>query len=56
MRPERLGLAERLHHSGDELPVGEPWPVVVPTQLVKLRDDTQLPSWRQNEDGFWTDD
>ena len=49
-------IAERLHHSGDELPVGEPWPVVVPTQLVKLRDDTQLPSWRQNEDGFWTDD
>ena len=38
---------------GDEEPVGEPWDIVVPTQLVTLRQDNQLPRWRQDANGRW---
>ncbi len=47
-------LAERLDRPGDEVPVGEPWEVRVPTNLVRLRDDGSLPSWTENADGTWT--
>ena len=32
---------------GDEVPVGEPWLVRLPTTLVKLRQDDELPSWQK---------
>lgn len=32
---------------GDEVPVGEPWLVRLPTTLVKLRADDELPSWHK---------
>lgn len=37
----------------EETAVGEPWDVVVPTSLVKLRVDDQLPSWEKLADGTW---
>jgi hypothetical protein len=40
---------------GDEAPVGEPWDIVVPTQLVVLRRDNRLPKWRK-ENGQWVED
>jgi hypothetical protein len=49
-------IAERLDRPGDEVPVGEPWEVKIPTNLVRLRDDGSLPSWRQNADGTWIPD
>lgn len=46
-------LAERLARPGDEVPVGEPWEVRVPTTLVKLRADDKLPKWQKQTDGSW---
>jgi hypothetical protein len=48
-------LTERLGRPGTELPVGEPWEVRVPTSLVRLRDDDQLPRWTQQADGSWVE-
>ncbi|MBA4143712.1 MAG: hypothetical protein H0X43_12100 [Nitrosospira sp.] len=44
-------LAERLGRPGAEIPVGEPWEVRVPTSLVRLRSDDQLPTWQKQADG-----
>lgn len=46
-------LAEKLGRPGDEVPVGEPWEVRVPTSLVLLRTDDQLPRWEKQPDGSW---
>jgi len=46
-------LAERLDRPGDETPQGDPWLVRIPTSLVHLRADDQLPSWQQQPDGTW---
>jgi hypothetical protein len=32
---------------GDEKPQGDPWEVVLPTTLIKLRDDDTLPVWKK---------
>lgn len=48
-------LAERLGRPGDEIPVGLPWEVRVPTTLVKLRPDDALPSWVKQPDGTWVE-
>lgn len=48
-------LAERLDRPGDETPQGDPWPVVVPTNLVKLRADDELPRWQQDVAGNWVE-
>lgn len=32
---------------GQEKPQGEPWEVVLPTTLIKLRDDDSLPIWKR---------
>ena len=32
---------------GDEKPQGDPWEVVLPTTLIKLRDDDSLPIWKK---------
>ncbi len=37
---------------GEEVPEGEPWPVILPTTLVRLRPDSELPEWKQ-ENGQW---
>lgn len=48
-------IAERLDRPGDEFPQGDPWTVRVPTSLVHLRADDQLPRWKQNDDGDWVE-
>jgi hypothetical protein len=35
---------------GSEVPVGDPWEVVLPTTLVKLRSDGKLPEWMKVPD------
>jgi hypothetical protein len=58
--PDFLSIAAEIKAQtgapGDEEPVGEPWDIVVPTQLVALRQDNQLPRWRKNDDGQWVED
>lgn len=57
--PDYLPIADEIAASlgapGDEVPVGEPWDVIVPTQLVKLRPDNSLPQWAKQPDGSWTE-
>ncbi|MDX1501174.1 MAG: hypothetical protein R3325_02345 [Thermoanaerobaculia bacterium] len=48
-------LAERLDRPGEEIPQGEPWLVRLPTTLVKLRPDDQLPRWVKDEEGDWVE-
>jgi hypothetical protein len=48
-------IAERLDRPGTEVPQGDPWPVRVPTNLVKLRADDQLPRWERNDAGEWVE-
>jgi hypothetical protein len=40
---------------GEEEPVGDPWDIRIPTQLVHLRKDNLLPQWTQDEDGNWVE-
>lgn len=48
-------IAERLGRPGKETPQGDPWLVRIPTTLVKLRPDDQLPVWEQDESGNWVE-
>lgn len=48
-------IAERLDRPGQEVPQGDHWTVRVPTTLVHLRADDQLPHWERNEDGDWVE-
>ena len=48
-------IAERLDRPGTEVPQGDPWTVRVPTNLVKLRADDQLPRWERNAAGEWVE-
>jgi hypothetical protein len=43
---------------GKEKPVDEPWPVRLPTTLVKLRPDDKLPKWKKVGPGWddWEED
>ena len=48
-------IAERLDRPGQEIPQGDAWTVRLPTTLVHLRADDELPRWEQNEDGEWVE-
>ncbi|WP_344073428.1 hypothetical protein [Streptomyces crystallinus] len=48
-------LAERLGRPGDEVPQGAPWRVRIPTTLVRLRHDDELPVWRKDASGEWVE-
>jgi hypothetical protein len=48
-------LAERAERPLEEIPEGDPWLVRIPTTLVRLRPDDQLPEWSQGEDGNWAE-
>ena len=52
----RKKLAERLDRPGDEFPEGDLWFVRIPTTLVHLRPDDELPKWKQNDEGEWIED
>lgn len=49
-------LSEQLGRPGNEVPEGEPWEVRVPTTLVKLRQDQELPKWKKDDDGNWIEE
>jgi hypothetical protein len=51
--PIATEIAEKLGRPGDEVAVGDPWEVRVPTTLVKLRPDDRLPTWTKQPDGTW---
>ena len=38
---------------GDEIPVGDPWEIQIPTTLVLLRDDHATPAWEQQPPNEW---
>lgn len=46
-------IKERTGSFDNEVPVGEPWEVRIPTSLLKLRQDDQLPRWEKQDDGTW---
>ncbi|KAF4333325.1 hypothetical protein FBEOM_12864 [Fusarium beomiforme] len=49
---EEIDAAEK--QTGKEVAVGEPWFTVVPTSLVKLREDSVLPVWKPDKaTGLW---
>lgn len=47
-------IKERTDAPGDEIAVGDPWEVRLPTQLVKLRKSPSLPAWQKGADGKYT--
>jgi hypothetical protein len=49
-------IAEQLDRPGTEVAQGDPWLVRIPTNLVKLRADDQLPKWKKNAAGDWVED
>jgi hypothetical protein len=49
-------MAERLGRPGNEVAAGDPWDVRVPTDLIKLREESSLPTWTKQPDGSWTSD
>jgi hypothetical protein len=53
--PEYVSVAAEIQTStgapGLEEPVGQPWEIVLPTALVKVRDDDQLPVWESQSVG-----
>jgi hypothetical protein len=40
-------IAEADQRPGDEVPVGDPWEVSLPTTLVRIRPNDDLPTWEQ---------
>jgi hypothetical protein len=46
-------VEERLNKPGEEKAQGDPWEVRLPTTLVRLRPDAQLPKWKKQADGTW---
>lgn len=49
-------IKERDNAPGDEHPQGDPWEVILPTTLIKLRADDSLPDWRKfvvNKQDVW---
>lgn len=37
----------------EPIPVGKPWEVRLPTNLILLKNDNTLPAWREREEGNW---
>lgn len=46
-------IKERQQAPLDEEAHGDPWDVRLPTTLVKLREDAQLPKWKKDASGNW---
>ena len=46
-------IRERTGGLEDAEPVGSPWDVRIPTDLLALRSDDALPEWEKGEDGVW---
>jgi hypothetical protein len=56
--PLYLNIVEEVREAdqapGTETLQGDPWEVVLPTTLIKLRGQPTLPSWVHEPDGSWT--
>ncbi|MFD4137298.1 hypothetical protein [Streptomyces goshikiensis] len=56
-RPDYVPISEEIRRAtgapGDERPVGDPWEIEVPTELVRLKTKTALPVWEQDASGAW---
>ncbi|MGO4408968.1 MULTISPECIES: hypothetical protein [unclassified Brevundimonas] len=48
-------IKDRQQAGDDELPVGDPWEVRLPTTLILLRKKDSLPRWEKNASGAWVD-
>lgn len=46
-------LSEKIGRAQGEIAEGEPWEFRVPTSLIKLRKDDELPEWEKDDDGIW---
>lgn len=46
-------IAERAGRPVGRVAQGDPWDVKIPTSLVKLRLDDNLPIWKKDKDGVW---
>jgi hypothetical protein len=46
-------IAAATDRPADEVPVGEPWEVRLPTSLVALRETPDLPAWTRDQSGRW---
>ncbi|MDR9763714.1 hypothetical protein RJJ37_29485 [Rhizobium redzepovicii] len=54
--PAYLPILQEIKESqgqSDATVYGDPWTFTVPTSLVTLRDDGELPRWKKNSDGAW---
>jgi hypothetical protein len=54
--PIATEVAEAEGRPGQEVAVGDPWNVHLPTTLVKLRPDDKLPKWKQVGDDWVPDE
>lgn len=52
---EEIRMRRELEEPEQEIPVGEPWEITLPTTLVRIRPGNSLPSWQQDATtGAWT--
>ncbi|GGT21757.1 MULTISPECIES: hypothetical protein [Streptomyces] len=56
-QPDYVPISEEIRRAtgapGNERPVGDPWEIEVPTDLVRLKTKTALPVWEQDASGAW---
>jgi hypothetical protein len=46
-------IAQRRETATEEIPVGPPWDIRLPTTLVRVKPTPALPSWQRNDEGEW---
>lgn len=51
--PFYLEQKNQLGAPGNEVPFDDPWPVRVPTSLVIISKENDLPKWEKNSEGEW---
>lgn len=45
---EQSGLTAK-----EPVAVGSPWEIRIPTSLIKLKKDSELPKWEERPEGSW---
>jgi hypothetical protein len=46
-------IAQRRETATQEIPVGPPWDIRLPTTLVRVKPTPALPAWERNDEGEW---
>ena len=46
-------IKSRRSSETEQVPVGEPWDVRLPTTLIRVKPSASLPTWERNEEGEW---